>query len=170
MKFNKKNKILFVGILLMLFVSYRLAIKKTMDEAKAHTVNFERKELIKDIPKQLAFLNQKEIHLDTQLRLLNVENSSLQNSLLKFLNEASEKHKVKIIEFNSPHIYSTERETKETYIFKLEGSYTSILKTIHALENKGSFGAVAHLEMEKKKDYRTKRTFLQAKIFLEFVK
>lgn len=170
MKFSKKNKILLGGVLLMLLVSYKLAIQKTVNVAKAHSVNTERKELIKDIPKQLALLSQKERHLDSQLSDLNVDNSSLQSSLLKFLNQEAEKNKVKIIEYNSPHFYQTEKETKETYIFNLEGSYTSILKTIHALENKGTFGAVSHLDMEKKKDYRTKRTFLQAKVFLEQVK
>jgi len=170
MKLNKKNKILLTGVLIMLVISYKLAIQNTIELASTYNSNLDRKELIKDIPKQLALLSQKEQYLDSQLNSLNIDNSSLQNSLLKFLNKESEKNKVKIIEFNSPHIFRTELQSSETYIFNLEGTYTNVLKIVHALENNGSFGAISHLELEKKKDYRRKRTYLEAKIFLEQVK
>ena len=170
MKFSKKNKILVFGIVLMLFFSYKLAIQKTIEVSNTYHSNLDKKERIKDLPKQLSFLKQKERYLDSELGSLNMDHSSIQNSLLKFLNNEADENKVKIIEFNSPHIFETDQQTKETYIFSLEGGFTNILKTIHAIENKGNFGAVIHLGLEKKKDYRTKRTFLQVKVFLEQVK
>lgn len=170
MRFNRKNKILFGSILLMLVVSYKLAIEKTIDLSRDYNANLNKSELIKNIPEKLSFLSQKERHLDAQLSMLNAEDSSVQNSLLKFLNREAQKNKVKIIEFNSPHTIKEEKQITETYIFNLEGGYSNILKTIHALENKGNFGAIAHLGLEKKKDYRSKRTYLQVTVFLEQLK
>ena len=80
------------------------------------------------------------------------------------------KSDVKIINFNAPHKIEDGKNAIETYIFNLEGSFTNILKTLNALENNGGFGAITHVGFEKKKDYRTKRTYLQAEVFLEQVK
>jgi hypothetical protein len=170
MKFNKKNKILLASFILMLFVSYKLSIQKTIQASKEYQTNFDKKELLKNIPNQLSLLSAKEQHLDKQLSLLNVDNSSMQNSLLKFLNREAGENKVKIIEFNSPHVVHKDENISETQIFTLEGGYSNILNVIHAIENKGNFGAISHMEMEKKKDYRSKRTYLQASVFLEQLK
>jgi hypothetical protein len=115
-------------------------------------------------------LSQKERFLDEQLKELNLGDASMQNNLLKFLNRHAGKNKVKVIDFNSPHVIATENEEIATYIFNLEGGYTQILKTLHSLENNGGFGSVTHVVFEKKKDYRKKRTYLQAEVFLEQVK
>ena len=170
MPLNKKNKILILGFVAILFMSYQLALKNTKEAYSSYNSNLEKRESIGNIPRQLAMLDQKEKAIDAQLQLLNLEESSLQNNLLKFLNQQAELNEVKIIDFNSPHIHKTENRQIETYSFDLEGSYSGILKMVNALENHGSLGAVIHFEMEKKKDYHSKRTYLQAKIFLEQVR
>ena len=99
MKFSKKNKILVFGIVLMLFFSYKLAIQKTIEVSNTYHSNLDKKERIKDLPKQLSFLKQKERYLDSELGSLNIDHSSIQNSLLKFLNnEAIRTHRPTLLE------------------------------------------------------------------------
>jgi len=164
---NKKNKLLVFEILAMLFLCYQFAIKQTFTTYRAYSNNLQKKEELSSIPLQLERLTQKELVLDKQLLELNVEDISIQNNLLKYLNQEAEKNKVKIIDFNSPHRFEGENGEIETYIFDLEGGFTNILKLLNALENHGAFGAINHTAFEKTKDYRTRRTFLQTKVFIE---
>ena len=170
MKLTKKNKYLIFGILAMLVISYKLALENTIVAKMRYSENVEKQVSISNLPKQLSMLSQKEQFLDKQLQELNLEDTSMQSSLLKFLNKQVRQHKVKVIDFNSPHIITTENEEIATYIFNLEGGYTNILKTLNSLENNGSFGSITHVGFEKKKNYRTKRTYLQAEVFLEQLK
>ena len=170
MKLTKKNKYLIFGILAMLVISYKLALENTIVAKMRYSENVEKQASISNLPKQLSMLSQKEQFLDKQLQELNLEDTSMQSSLLKFLNKQVRQHKVKVIDFNSPHIITTENEEIATYIFNLEGGYTNILKTLNSLENNGSFGSITHVGFEKKKNYRTKRTYLQAEVFLEQLK
>lgn len=167
---TKKNKLLILGFTLMVLVSYQFALKNTVRTYSDFVENQKEKELVGNIPKQLALLTQKERVLDKQLQKLNLEDSSVQSNLLKFLNRQAELNSVKVIAFNAPHSIVEEAKTIETFIFDLEGNYTDILKTINALENSGSFGAVVHLQIEKLKNYRSKKTYLQATVFLEQVR
>jgi hypothetical protein len=170
MTLSKKNKYLIFGFVAMVIVSYKLALEKTFVAKRQYAMNMEKQASLSNLPQQLSLLSQKERFLDEQLKELNLGDASMQNNLLKFLNRHAGKNKVKVIDFNSPHVIATENEEIATYIFNLEGGYTQILKTLHSLENNGGFGSVTHVVFEKKKDYRKKRTYLQAEVFLEQVK
>jgi len=170
MKLTKKNKYLIFGFIAMLVISYKLALENTIVAKMRYSENVEKQASISNLPKQLSMLSQKEQFLDKQLQELNLEDTSMQSSLLKFLNKQVRQYKVKVIDFNSPHIITTENEEIATYIFNLEGGYTNILKTLNSLENNGSFGSITHVGFEKKKNYRTKRTYLQAEVFLEQIR
>ena len=167
---NKKNKLLILGIAVMVLVSYQFAIKKTVATFGSYNENQKNAELIGNIPKKLALLKQKEVVLDEQLLKLKIDGGSFQSNLLKFLNHHAQLNSVKIIAFNASHLLIEENKTVETFIFDLEGNYTDILKTINVLENNGSFGTVVHLNIEKIKNYRSKKIHLQAKVFLEQIR
>ncbi|MEO1010897.1 MAG: hypothetical protein AAFX53_06290 [Bacteroidota bacterium] len=170
MKINTKNKLLFLGIVLLLFVSYKLAISKTFllqSESKsleAQVVQFQ------DMPKQLSLLNQKEQYYDSILRHMNLMDTSVQNNLLRILNKQAHKNKVKVMDFNKPHVLQIGENDYFTFSFDLNGNYTDILKVIHTIEQKGSFGEIVHTNFEKKKDYRTGKYSLGATVLIQQVK
>lgn len=101
---------------------------------------------------------------------MNLEDTSLQNNLLRVLNEEALLNNLDIIDFNQPHIHLNELNETHTFTFKLKGGYVDILKTIHALEQKGNFGKIVHLNFEKKKNYRTNRFSLNATVFIQYLK
>jgi len=170
MMLNKNNKLLVLGFLATLFICYQLAIKKTFKTYGDYADNRLKMEELRNVPQQLEQLNQKERVLNQQLLEFNVEDISVQSNLLKYLNQETEKNKVKIIDFNSPHLFTDDNGEVETYIFDLQGRYTDMLKVLNALENQGSFGGIVHVNMEKKRNYRTKKTYLQASVFLEQIR
>ena len=167
MKLSNKNKYLIAGSIAILLLSYRLAIHKTIMAREEYGINMEKKESISNLPFQLSMLGQKEKVLDGQLDALDASGSSAQNNLLNFLNREAAKNKVKVIDYNTPHVVDGENGSVQTSIFLLEGGYTDILKVLNALENKGTFGVINHVVFENKKSHRSKSTFLQTQVFLE---
>jgi hypothetical protein len=124
---------------------------------------------MQDTPAKLYLLTEKEGYYDSILKQMDIGETSLQNNLLRILNQESSKNDLKIIDFNQPHIYKTETNSLYTYSFGLKGGYPNILKTIHTLEQNGKFGEVVHIDFEKKKNYRTNKSYLEAKVLLQQV-
>ncbi len=170
MQLNKKNKLLVLGVLVMSLLCYFLAVKKTMLLREEYNLLSEKDKLAQNLGVKLATLAKKEQNLNSQFNQLNLGATSIQNNLLRVLNEQSLTYGVKIIEFNAPHVVQANNTESKTHIFTLEGSYTAILSLIHELEKRGSFGRVIHLNFEKKKDYRNRKAYLQATVFLAQLK
>lgn len=170
MKINNKNKLLFLGIIAMLFASYYLAINKTLllrNEAQRLTVQVEQ---FKDIPNKLAILSQKDVHYDSILGKMDLVDTSVQNNLLRTINQEATKNNIKVMDFNQPHLYEMGENSLHTYSFKLDGNYTDILKVVHTIEQKGNFGEIVHMDFQKKKNYRTNKYSLGATVFVQQVK
>lgn len=167
MGLDSRNKLLLGSFIVLLVLSYQLAIKKTLVLREVYVDGLEQVERATDIPTELATLAKKETYLDGQFQQLNLGSSSVQNDLLKFLNSHTGDHGVKIMDFGAPHLTQDGNTTYKSYIFTLEGNFKGILHVAHALENQGNFGAISHMAFTKEKDHRTKKTFLQATIHLE---
>lgn len=170
MKFSTKNKYLLLGILSMFFLSYYFALRNTLVVRKEFKENLDKTEFFSNLPEQLSKLSLREKELDAHLGAMDLSSSSAHNNLLKFMNAEALKNQFKIIDFSAPHIVKFDKGAVETHQLHLEGSYISILKTLNTLENKGSFGAISHLSFQKKKDFRSGRTYLRAQVFLEQTK
>lgn len=169
MKIDLKNKLLGLGIITFLIMSYALAIKKTISLRNESNMLEEQVARFNDLPSELAVLNKKKKYYDSILASMDFNNTSQQNNLIRSITVEAEKNQVKVMDFNQPHIYLFEENTQYTYNFVLEGNYADILKVVYALEKKGNFGDVIHLDFEKKKDYKTNREFLNADVLVQQV-
>lgn len=167
MKINGKNKLLGTGILTLLVLSYMLAIKNTISLKTESKQLEEQVARFTDIPNRLTVLNQKNEYYDSVLGSMDFNDTSLQNNLIRIITMEAENNRVKVIDFNEPHTFPIEESVQYTYNFVLEGNYVDILKVVHVLEKKGNFGEVVHLDFEKKKDYRTNREYLSAKVMVQ---
>ena len=72
-----------------------------------------------------------------------------------------------MVHFLEPHSIENNNLSVKTYQFTIEGHYNNILKLIHHIEQKTKFGEVISLSFEKKKNYRTRKHYLQAHILLK---
>jgi len=170
MKLSNKNKLLFLGILIMGILSYKLAIEKTINARKEVSRLEQKIEEVKDIPKYLSILAQKEQQYDSILKDMDINDTSIQNNLLRIINQEAKNNHIKVIDFNEPHVHTKEDNQLYTYSFNLNGSYTNILKVIHTIEQKGNYGEVVHVDFLKEKNYKTNRNTLGATIFLQQIK
>lgn len=170
MKLDKRNKLLFAGIGILLFVSYQFAINKTLVLRKESKRLNSEVEKFKDIPHKLSLLNQKNAHYDSILGKMDLVDTSIQNNLLRTITQEGVKTNTQVMEFKQPHLYQVGDNSLYTYSFNLSGNYKNILRVVHMVEQKGNFGEIVHLDFQKKKNYKTNKYSLGATVFVQQTK
>ena len=164
---KQKNIVLLIGFFLLILVCYQLAFKNTLEQKKEYTSLKNQEQLFKNVPKQLAVLKQKEVYYDSLLTKYQLDGSSIQNNLLKTINSFANSNTIKVVSFLEPHVISKNDLVLKTYDFVLEGDYNAINKLIYQLEQQTKFGEVINLHFEKKKNFRTGKYYLQARVLLK---
>ncbi len=166
---RNKNILLVAGLIVMLFFAYYFGFSKTFAVSSEVDKLETQKQVYQSAPAQLAVLAKKEKQLNEILQKNNVEGSSLQNNILKTLNKLSNDSGFTIVTFQEPHAFidETTQKTTTTYNFTLQGDYKSLINVVYALEQKYSFGNVVQVSFEKKKNFRTRATYLQCTILLQ---
>ncbi|NAS32042.1 hypothetical protein GTQ40_13735 [Flavobacteriaceae bacterium R38] len=166
MNSKRKNIVLVVFSILILFICYKYAIKKTIDYKIEYQLLKNQETLFNDLPKQFGLLNEKNKYYDSLLTKFQITETSIQNNLLKTINKAARGLKVKVIDFKEPHVFIENDTRRNSYTFTIEGSFESILKMIHQLEQKTKFGEVMNVNMEKNRRPRSRKEYLQAEIMI----
>ncbi len=164
---KQKNIVLVAGFLLALIICYRFAISNTLEQKQRYNDLKLESEIFENSPRQLSILNQKEAYYDSLLAKYQLDDSSLQNNLLKTINFFAEKNDLKVVSFLEPHVFENNGLIVYTYQFVLEGEYNAINKLIYKLEQDTKFGEIINLHFEKKKNFRTGRYYLQARVLLK---
>lgn len=162
-----KNRLLIGGFILVLFLCYKLAIAKTITLKSEYTTLVKEEKLFQHTPKQIALLKKKEQYYDSLLRVYKIGGTSLQNNLLNAITSFSSKNDLKVVDFSEPHTFTDKSLTINTYSFTVEGHFNNILQLIYTLEQRTKYGEVVSVSYEKKKNYRTGASYLQAKIVLQ---
>ncbi|PQJ15306.1 hypothetical protein [Aureicoccus marinus] len=165
-RLNRKNQLLLAGVVFFGLLSYQLAIKKTKDQYFEYSKARKEQATVNQLPFRLNALKAKERELDEILGSMNLNGGSQQSELLKLLNQEIEGTGVRIKEFLSPHRSKVGEEVMNTYRFTLKGDFVGILKVINTIENSKGFGAVTHIDYQKKRNYRSGRTDLFATVLL----
>ena len=164
---KSKNMLLIVGFVFVLILCFNLAVSKTINLKNEYDTLKQEEWLHKNIPKQLSLLKQKQKYYDSILNKYQIKGSSVQNNLLKTINTLANNHALKVVHFLEPHSIETNDLSVKTYQFTIEGHYNNILKLIHHLEQQTKFGEIISLSFEKKKNFRTRKYYLQAHILLK---
>lgn len=170
MKQGTKNILLLLFFVLLLFLAYQYSFTKTFElKGKLEQLHLQNSPNLQSEINQ-EDLNERELFLDSIINK-NFTGSSLQNDLLEVLNKNSRDKAFKIITLNEPHSYISEDNSETTsYSFVLEGNYQDLEKVLYKLEKNYSFGNLAHINFEKKKDYRLNKEFLVCSVVVQNVK
>src|SRR5574343_220672 len=123
MKLNRRNKVLILGIVLSLYLSYSLAIKKTIAYYKEYKSKNELISNLNNNPKLLSNLIANEKQIDLWLSKNDHPSDSFQNELLKQLNNYCSKNNLKIVDFKEPHQIQESETNINSYSFSIDGSF-----------------------------------------------
>ncbi len=164
---TKKNILLIISFILAIIFCYKLAISKTIIQSKEFSKLKQQQILFENAPQKLSLHKKKEVYYDSILKRYELNGSSLQNNLLKTISSFAETNNLKIVNFLEPHLIVKDELKIKAYAFTLQGSFNDINKLIYQLEQKTKFGEVVNLHFEKKKNYRTGKSYLQASVLLK---
>jgi hypothetical protein len=164
---TKKNILLILGFIFALLICYKLAISKTVSQSQEFERLKQQQILFENAPEKLTLLKKKEIYYDSILNKFELNGSSLQNNLLKTINTFASDKSLKVVSFLEPHSILKDGLTVKTYEFVVEGDFNHINTLIYQLEQKTKFGEVVNLHFEKKKNYKTGKSYLQASVLLQ---
>ncbi len=170
MSARQKTIALLLGLLLLLAVSYPLAISRTVALKKEHDILNKELSSFGNFDNEFNRLFQKEIHLDSVLTKLSLNDLSAENSLIRFLDIQSKQFNTILVDFNPTHSVASDNGVLSTYNFKIQGDFSNLLQVLHKIETESSFGEVSHVAFVKSKNRRTRKTFLQAEVLLQSFK
>lgn len=168
MNIKQKNIVLFIGLLLLLWLSYQFSFSNTIALKKQYTKLKKEEELFSNVTQKLAKLKQQNRYYDSILKSKKISSeSSFQNNLLRTITSFSDTTNIKIVAFNTPHIFKVDNTVFNTFSFTLKGGYGKITQLIYQLEQDYKLGKIISVHFKKKKNYRKNRYFLECTVWLQ---
>ena len=168
-KNNWNTNLIFLalGFIVLLFISYPLTIKRTVDLKDDYQKGKQRLEYAKNADKLINTLLQENVFLDSILKVNDLQvNASFQQLLLnKTAKYTQENPNLKLTSLNSPHRFES-KQIKETYIIETKGSFVALLKFLNFIENQ-RLGEVTSITFMKTKNYRKNIFELSLKVYLQ---
>ncbi|WP_117885593.1 hypothetical protein [Aureibaculum luteum] len=170
MNLKKKNILLLIGFLLMLWVAYQFSFSKTLTLKKQYQTLKIEQELLSNVSGKLLSLKQVNIYYDSILKSKKISTeNSFQNNLLQRISVFSDSTNISIVNFNTPHIFEVDNAIINTYSFTLKGDFSSITRLVFELEQEYKLGKIISVHFEKKKNYRRNSNYLEGTILLQKV-
>lgn len=167
MKLNRKNKLLLLGFIVIIYFCYNFAISKTIYYYKQYKSQQEMFSNTISSPKILAQLLLKEKQIDKITSQNNVQSTSFQNELLKELSNYCDAYQLKIVNFQEPHMYTEKETTTTSYSFSIEGSFNRVIMLLNKMENKQNLGIIKHVNSVKKTNFKTNQDYLVTTIIIQ---
>jgi hypothetical protein len=163
--YKQKNRFLLIGIVLLAFISYRMAFRNTINVCSGINSLEEQLKLADHAPQKVAGLQARLAGMDQVLG-----RSQSESTLLGVVTDYCQKNNVALREFPKT-IEKTQGEYQvETNFFVIEGGFIKLLELLYLLEQKNRVGKVASVNFSTKKDYKTKALNLTAIIYVQNVK
>lgn len=167
MSFKKKNIVLAFSFLILCLIAYQFAIRNTLNLKSEFNTIKANKAQEQMIQSKIGQLSAQKRYLDSLVSVNKITTTNLQNELLVTLNRLSEKHNVKISNFDEPHIDSIGGIENTYHRFVLKGNYKQIINTIYDLEYGRNLGQLVSLQFEKQRDYRRNSVYLTADVLIK---
>lgn len=162
MSFKKKNILLVVGALLLLILSWNLAIYETV-ELKNNISGVEQElQGVERAPIQIAKLEAELNQIQGNSKMLYSSVLTMRENLLAELDELTKKHSVNLKSFPEYYIQQKENFELTTSPIVLEGSFKNLLKLMDEFEKKNTSGKVssAHFKIEESRRTGKRTLFL----------
>lgn len=168
--YRKKNQVLLIAALLMVYLIYAFAIKKTIAAYKEYTTSESQMELAINAPAMAAQLEKQLLQINLRMGDQNRNGQNTEQALLELTTNYCQKHHAVLREFPETTVVKQGDLFIETNLFVVEGDFASLINLVYLLEQKNKLGKIASVRYSLKKDFKTKEMALTAAIYLQNVK
>ncbi len=167
----KNEYLLIAATILLLFVSYQLAFKKTIEAWKLNSSLEKKLSQSNDIAIQPDYLERKNKNLDKLIGLYKADTTALRNNLINVVSLLADKENVKLSEVPMQDIANI----SDHYIIErlqFEGDYFSLMKLSDRLQQENDIGMIRSesLKVTEVNTSSSKVKKLGLEVMLEMVK
>jgi hypothetical protein len=167
----KKEYLLIAGTILLLFVSYQLAFKKTIAAWQVNSSLEKKLSQSNDITIQPDYLERKNKNLDKLIGLYKADTTALRNNLINVVSLLADKENVKLSEVPMQDIANV----SDHFIIerlRFEGDYLALMKLSGRLQQENSIGMIRSetLKVTEVNTSGSKIKKLGLEVMLEIVK
>ena len=96
--------------------------------------------------------------------------SNYQQVLLETISNYCSRNNVILREFPRPSVINEQDFSVETNLVVVEGNFNNLLHLAYLLEQKNKTGKIACMQLQTKKDFKTKQLALTASIYIQNIK
>ncbi|HNU34434.1 MAG TPA: hypothetical protein PKN75_12680 [Bacteroidia bacterium] len=167
----KNRKIILIGSLVLLFyVSWKLAISKTIDEIRLNKEYEARLNGINDLPNEIVELKKYLADNEKSEYLLVESDTDATKRILDVVTRFCDGNSLLLSSFDKVNKTQINDLILLTQTFKVEGGYNSLLKLIYHLEKQEVTGKVSSVKFFKTKNFHSSREALSATVYIQNVK
>ena len=135
----KKEYLLIAGAIILLYASYQLAFKKTVELIQIHHNLTSELATALDLSYQPGYLERKSRNLDAIIDRYKMDSLSLRGNTIALISQIADKEHVKLSDVPDPDpMYRNEHFIIQRLDF--EGDYFALTKMLHQLESTNGIG------------------------------
>lgn len=159
--------ILLGGIFIVSILTYKLAIKKTL-ELKAECSKIENElNSVGYAPQKISVLRKRLSEIEKLYGSDFEDLDKLQEKLLQHIGLTCKQYDLVLIELPEVHQYKNNDYVIKTFKVVVEGNYIDILKFVYDLEFKPALGRLASIKFYTQTNYRKNNKILYAQIIIQ---
>ncbi len=165
--YRKKVQLLFIGIIVMLFLSYQFSFKKTINSYFEYSDNKEKLDSVQNAPQQISAVQKQLASIENAVRMNPDTSSDFQKMLLEKVSLYCQQNNLVLREFPQTIYFNNRDFEVETNQIVVEGSFIKILKLVYELEQNFYVGKLVSLKFSSQKDYKTGIIKLYGELFFQ---
>jgi hypothetical protein len=170
LSYTKRNKYLLWGSLAFAILAYLLAIQNTIDLAKENVELKSKLQEAEQAPMQVRQLQNKLQLFNARLGNYLVTENDNQEKIVRGANAFCQASGLILREI--PELTMQEENDFEVITTQVvaQGSFINLLKLVHHFEKHHQIGRVSSVKFLKAEDFKTRKTYLSARIYLQNIK
>ncbi|OFX36398.1 MAG: hypothetical protein A2X08_14930 [Bacteroidetes bacterium GWA2_32_17] len=165
--YNKKVKLLAIGVVVMLFLSYYLSFRKTINIYMECSEYKNQLKNIQTAPSEILNVEQQLASIERSVGMNPDTSTDFQKILLEKVSEYCQKNNVVLTEFPETIYFKNQDFEVETNQVVIEGNFIKILTLVYNLEQKFRLGKIVSLRFASQKDYKTGSIKLFATLYFQ---
>ena len=171
-KLTYKTKIIYlaIGFVVFLFLSFKLAINKTISIKLQCTEIEKQMEQLKTAPQQISLIKSKLDAIDAQVGDKRIDQINLEELIIEHISTFCKYNNLVLKEYPGIHQFKQQNYLTETCKLTIEGGFIKLLRLANDIERNFSYGKVSSLNFYLQKNFSTKKNELLMEIYVQNIK
>lgn len=165
--YNKKVKLLAIGVVVMLFLSYYFSFRKSINSYSEYRDYKNQLENIQTAPAEISDVEQQLATIERSVGMNPDTSTDFQKILLEKVSGYCQQNNVVLREFPQTIYFNNQDFEVETNQVVVEGSFVKIITLVYNLEQKFRLGKIVSLRFASQKDYKTGSIKLFATLYFQ---